>query len=372
MLGEIRIYKRIMVNKIRNSLRILGPTTLSMIGLIAVPDTARAFDCSRISQTIVPSQGEVPASLSSIFWTASPNSEQAADPASIVSFVRIDDSGASTSLPFRIEPTRLGTLTVTSIVPEQPLVEGQRYRVVANPLNGDNLDPAKDFDTSDFKASASLDLPTTSNLGVLKLKSGIKRERLSFISYGGEVEFPAVFQDIELEVSPELGPWQAALVFETLVDGETWKEPRPMCSNRLGASWKGRGMDRVFASCGTPEENKLVRSGVAQGEHTLQFRARLAGSTQVFLSSELRVKFDCQPDASSDTGTTGTSGAVGTSGSSEPDGTQTSGGTGGGSPGSDKSQGGTCSMLDHGSRDPSWCLGILVILGSGWMPRRRR
>lgn len=381
MPGSGRAYNLLMGSMTRSRTRLLGTIGLAMSSLVVVPGSARAVDCEWFSQTLVPNSGEVPASLSSILWTASPSSAQIADPSSVVSFTRIDERGASTSVPFRIVSTRLGNEEVTSIVPEQPLVAGQRYRVVANPLNGENLDPAKDFDTSEFKASAALEIPATAILGALRLKSGIKRERLSILDGGGAVEFPAVFQDIELVVSPELAPWRSALVYETLVDGVTWNEPEPVCSHRLGSSWMGRGVDRVFASCGTPEENKFVRSGVALGEHSLQLRARLVGSAQVYLSNEVKVKFDCQPDASSDTGSsstsegaTATSSGASTGGSSGSDGTHTSEGatqgTTGTSSGSQGSPSVTCSVSGTGAF--TWSLGVLAILGMGLFCRGRR
>lgn len=347
--------------------RFIATIGLSLLGFIAAPRIARAVDCEWIAQTLVPSDGEVPASLPSIVWTASPNTAQSQDPSSIVSFSRIDDKGASTPVPFRFEPVDFDGTKATKIVPNNPLEAGLHYRIVANPLNGENLDATKDFDTSEFKTSAALAIPRSTKLGILRLTSALKRERLSIIDGGGAVEFPAVIQEISLELSPELTAWGPALIYETLVDGVPWNEPEPICSTRLGESWVGRGVDRVFASCGTPEQNKFVRSGVTRGKHTLQFRARLVGSTQVYLSNQMSVNFECQPDTSTGTDTTSTTGdSSGTSTGSETgsspgtDSTQTSGT---GSAGSSSGRSDTCSVSNASGRDLAWTMGMLALFG---------
>lgn len=296
---------------------------LALLGVALLPNVALALDCEWISQTLLPESETVPASLPAILWTGRPTTQQIAEPSKIISFTRKDSAGAVSDVAFRIEAQTMTGLSGVKIVPTDSLVAGSTYRIVADPLNGSGLDPNKDFDVSEFTTQAAIPLPDSEDLGVVLSNGGIQHKNLSFIaSGGGMVDFPAVYQDFAVELSAELKPWSAALIFETLVDGKRWKQPRPACHVRMGRSWHGRGVDRVFASCASEEANEYINSGVEPGTHTIEFRARLEGSSIEFKSNIVSVELNCETSGASggsetgetDTGSSSSSGASSSTG----------------------------------------------------------
>lgn len=380
----------------------------AFVSILAVPKVCVAVDCEWISQALLPRDGTVPASLESIAWSMRLSPEHAAKVKSYVRFSKTDAAGNTSDVDFRVENQDYPRLQGSKLIPAQPLLPGYRYRIVADPMSGENLDPEKDFDRSEFLVTKAAPLPTSNHLGTLQLDGGVQHKEISFIS-GGWFRIDAAFQDLKIDLDEAFKPWASALIYETLVDGKPWSEPRNDCGTRLGWSWHGHGVDRVFASCAGPETDEYLNAGVKRGSHTARLRARLAGSDTVFYSSAVNFNLDC--DGLEESGGTGTeddtssaqssssSGGAGTSSdeittSSVNDSTGSSGGSGtpsaapggaggdssgtdssaalpgaAGNPGAPAGSNDGCRMASGGDLG-SWMWGALLLVGGCW--RRRK
>jgi len=103
-------------------------------------------------------------------------------------------------------------------------------------------------------------------------------------------EANTVYADVRLELSKEANPWRDLLEYETLVNGK-----RVVMSESINVgpqpwmSWVGRGKDRLYALCGDSHGFE----GVGPGRHSVQFRARVAGTETVVLSEEATLELVC-------------------------------------------------------------------------------
>ena len=96
---------------------------------------------------------------------------------------------------------------------------------------------------------------------------------------------------LTLQPSEEAQPWLDAMIFRTLVDGEPYR-PSPSIgeSPPFGATWAGRGRDRLYLDC---NETGVGFPGVTEGAHTVVFEARIPGTDTVLTSEPLDVTLRC-------------------------------------------------------------------------------
>lgn len=72
-------------------------------------------------------------------------------------------------------------------------------------------------------------------------------------------------------------PWADLLFYTTEVDGKRWSAlAHEVDRTPIGASWKGRGRDVIYAACAAPGGGG--RSGLAEGKHRVVIKAKLLGT----------------------------------------------------------------------------------------------
>lgn len=135
-------------------------------------------------------------------------------------------------------------------------------------------------------------MPPT-ELGVLV--AGVRvREPVRVETTGGacSVEIDAVTLEVGIRLAPSAAPWADILQFRTLVDGAPWSaSPSLVVELPVGASWQGRGRDRLYAACDSPPPG--ARAGLPEGRHTVVMQAQLPGSEQVWATDPIVVDLDC-------------------------------------------------------------------------------
>jgi hypothetical protein len=123
---------------------------------------------------------------------------------------------------------------------------------------------------------------------------------------------------IEMDLPEAMRAFRDQLYFETIIDGtDRWGPSASLCTLVLpGASWRGKGVDLLFSSCGDMQlsftpceegsgveellEDPAVRSkaGLAAGRHTVEMRASLPGTDVLAVTSKIEVELRCpeEPD----------------------------------------------------------------------------
>lgn len=222
-------------------------------------------------------------------------------------------------------PVDLRTTKVGELITFDPLEAAREYQLAAS-WTCEYLDDLSLEAT--FTTTEAAPLPTT--LGSLSAGEPTL----------GDVDLPAddaacalpvaaSYVDVEVDLSDEATPWVEALYFETLVDGRVWRPTGHIFGDGEvppWESWFGRGRDRVYVQCGSTPHGAYAESDLAEGEHTIEMRARVAGTDEFLSAGEVTVNLTCgenpgNPDGGVDDGST-TSGEGDTScsvgGSSSP------------------------------------------------------
>ncbi len=187
-----------------------------------------------------------------------------------------------------------GARSSTQILFDTPLREGRTYQVAygsqCRSTRGEPL-------TRSFQAGPSAPLPTT--LGTLAVTSA----GMEMLEIGGGAGCffteSVAHARVELTPSAEAEPWMNSFFFETRVDGQLWAPVRTIGFQdqaTVGASWRGRGKDDVFAVCRSPSN---VR-GLSEGVHQVELRATIPGGPT--LSASVHVALDCAGGAVGDAG----------------------------------------------------------------------
>ena len=57
------------------------------------------------------------------------------------------------------------------------------------------------------------------------------------------------------------------------------------------AGWRGRGRDRIYATCS--KDSALIEPGVTPGSHAVQLRARLPGQTSTLEARPITIVLSC-------------------------------------------------------------------------------
>ena len=176
-----------------------------------------------------------------------------------------------------------------------PWREGERYEIQV-------ADPCPIGGTEPLRATVSVgpELAATS-LGALDAEP--LRGALSIADARASCSRSIDVAGVEIELRPDEAFAGAlpGLLFETRVDGEPYG---PSASEAVdtppGASWAGRGRDRVVTSCAERDVSAGDAEGAAEllapGVHRVQLRARLPGDERIFETTPLEVTLSCPVD----------------------------------------------------------------------------
>ena len=256
---------------------------IAVVVSLALLDARPARACSSECwpAQLVPTDGAtVPANLPAMIWQTV-GIVQPTPPPGALSLVRVD--APETPLAITLTELERGRYLV---VPAAPLVEGVRYTL-------------RDATTcADVRASATFTVgpaaPLPTRLGSLVPgASGV--ELLEVATAGGscDVDTRAAYADVAVTLDPEAGPWRDVLLYETWVDGARWQPWRSLGTRPApGASWTGRGTDRLYATCAP---DPLVDDDLPGGAHAVVLRATVPGTT-IALEAGTSVDLIC-PDA---------------------------------------------------------------------------
>lgn len=161
--------------------------------------------------------------------------------------------------------------------------------------------------------------PLPNSLGTLRMTQNTV-DTLQVASRLGScaTQITANIVDVKLDPSTEAKPWMDALIFQTLVDDKPFVGTASLGEGPpFGASWLGRGQDRLYMDC-NPQSAGVP--GVQSGSRTIRLQARIPGTDTLLKSEPLTVAFKCpnreEPTPSTDeVATTTRSGWCGGAGS---------------------------------------------------------
>lgn len=180
------------------------------------------------------------------------------------------------------------------IHPESPWTEGEKYRI--------EIDVGAEAASRQPRLqSAEVTIgPAVVGSGELVLNAHFMGEsRMTLVDLSGACsgEHSVISSSLTADWREESGPFPRAMMhFQTYVDGVRWRPRALFCSSLApGASWQGRGVDRVVAVC-----DDLARddASVSPTVHTVRMEAALPGSDIVFVSNEVEVDLSgCKPAA---------------------------------------------------------------------------
>ena len=172
-------------------------------------------------------------------------------------------------------------------------------------------------DPMEFEAGAAAPVPTT--LGTLSATAPARADFQQRQFVGGQCAYPAsgVVSYVSVALSAEASPWASMLVYEALVDGAPFiglaDRGYPLVDVPPGSTHQGRGLARLAVICGVASdggspEQVTPGDGLPEGEHTVVFRARIAGTTTALETAPVRVTLRCTPGAATDGGVPATDG----------------------------------------------------------------
>ncbi len=260
--------------------------------LLAAPRAADACSTScNDPGFFVPGDGAtVPANLPGIFWRARYDAGPGGPPPSNVTLTATTDP----ETPLGFTAMALAEYQYL-LVPDAPLVAGTTYHLADA--------SACDFGTGVPSASAtftvgpSAPLPTT--LGALAVTQ-LPLRTDTIASGGGSCSMEAVVASAAVAVdytqASDAAPWRDVLHFETLVDGQRWLGRRDILTPIApGASWVGRGFDRIYTMCSTDDPFSSPANQASPGTHQVQLRATLPGTTVALATTTAAIELTCPP-----------------------------------------------------------------------------
>lgn len=301
----------------------------------------------------------VPANLPGLFWSA--DDEVDLGPES-VRLVRTEDAA---EIPFELTQLGGGSHEIRLL---EPLAAEKAHSLVLGSVCGGTGLADETASVFTLMATAAAPLPEGGLGELIAGEPTLGALSLATINGGCAESVESAYIDVSVELDAAVVPWRDALMFETLVDGELWSPsaflPQPP---QPGESWRGRGVDRVYAMCAAGD---VVDEGLSEGTHEVVIRARIPATGVVLASTKVTVELSC--------GSGGTSGAGEVTSTGDAP-TGSDGGSGGstgdgGSTGVDQATGGLetktgCACRTDGDPFGSTALGLLVLVG---LARRRR
>lgn len=269
--------------RLKNLLMPVGMLAASLVLLTANDARACSFDGCWLG-ALVPASGDVPASLPGFLWAPQNDPAHAVDPTKI-ELVLVTAAGET---PVAATATQVEDSGRYFITPAEPLLPNADYVMRAAQFCYGEA-PLEWPTQAIVHTTEAAALPTT--LGTVKTYAAPEGP-LNVATANGtcSIDLIAVSRRVEIALSEEAAPWKNVLVYETLVDGQTWRPSGSMIDIApLGGSWKGRGQDLVFTACGGGADEAAFEV-LAEGMHTVQMRATIPG-TSVALETEL-VEFE--------------------------------------------------------------------------------
>ena len=95
---------------------------------------------------------------------------------------------------------------------------------------------------------------------------------------------------VDVALIPGDDPWTRAWLFTTVVDGVPYRPMGGLLPRDYGTSWRGRGVDRLYAICSGGERTFEV--GLSEGAHRVWLQAELPGGP-TFRTATLNVELWC-------------------------------------------------------------------------------
>ena len=199
------------------------------------------------------------------------------------------------------------TAAQVTLRPRDGFAASARYRVTT----GSGCLPQAPGATMEFATGGAASLPAT--LGTLTATAPARADFQQRQPVGALCAYPAsgVVSYVSLALSPEAMPWAPMLVYQALVDGAPFiglaDRGYPLVDVAPGSTHQGRGLARLAVICGVASDGGLPEQvtpgdGLPEGEHTVVYRARVAGTTTVLETPPVRVTLRCAPVAATDAG----------------------------------------------------------------------
>lgn len=272
---------------------------VAAVSLVAAPPrTADACSAScNDPGFFVPGDGAtVPANLPGIFWR--PRYDLFNTPPNVANVRLTTAADPGTALPFTAQ--MLGDHQYL-LVPDAPLVAGTSYIATDSTMCAGGV-PSP---TVTFAVGPSAPLPTT--LGTLAI-TDLPPQTEAIASSGGSCTLQALADTVAVSIDyfavPEAAPWRDVLHFETRVDGQPWNARASILQSIApGASWAGRGVDRLYTVCRVEDPfGQSATFELAEGAHTVQLRATLPGTNLSLATDTPMVSLACPALSDGDAG----------------------------------------------------------------------
>lgn len=254
---------------------------------------ARAAACSPPecwTGSVLPAEtvGRVPANLPAALWeaTIAHGGETVPDP-SLVELVEVAGAEAPIPLVARERDDSRYELELGS-----PLTVGSTYRLTDRSTCGVSEEPGPEVV---FEAGEAARLPAPSDsLGVLRAtREGIGPIEVATAIGSCSSIAQADRVRVALEPSEVAAPWMAVLELETRIDGATWRPSSAINTTiPIGASWVGRGVDRIYLPC-TSDDSTVLDVGIEAGRHVVEMRARLPGTRVPLVTAAVEISLSC-------------------------------------------------------------------------------
>lgn len=291
------------------TIAVASAVSAAALTLVVAPRAADACSAScNWDGYFVPGDGAtVPANLPAIYWR--PRGDASEPTPAMVTLTTAADPGT----PLAFTATRAGDGGHYLLVPDAPLVPGTQY--ILSDANGCDYDgPSGEGPRATFTVGPEAPLPT--GLGAMTVANlPTRSETLATSSGSCSIPVTTISAEVAIDYAQasDAAPWRDVLHFTTFVDGQRWFALGSILSTvSPGASWAGRGVDRLVAVCrydfdvppGSPPPSGF---GLPEGEHQVQLRATLPGTDLALATETEDVLLRCPPilpddDASEDGG----------------------------------------------------------------------
>lgn len=261
---------------------------LIAIAATTIADVRKADACSSSCWpgTFVPTEGAtVPANVPALVW--GPTLVNGGPDITYVTLTRDDGVGNPVVVPFTATQDPAGYFL---LVPSEPLVVGATYTLVDD-------SPCDIFPTprATFTVGPSAPLPT--RLGTLTAAVEAQAQR-TLATASGSCSVEAIVAGVEIAVvfDAEAAPWRDVLHFETRVDGNPWHpQGNILLAPAPGASWVGRGVDRIYAVCQNLDNFGFPSLDLPQGGHEVEMRATMPGTSLALSAGPVPAFLACAP-----------------------------------------------------------------------------
>lgn len=320
--------------------RALVPAALAVAASLASTRPAEACSAGPCSTgSYVPASGTVPASLPALLWTPRAGLK-APDPTAVGLFKVTSGGEVAVTVTSEQQPT--GAVLVRPAAPLDP--DSDYVLRGGNTCEGSGMVDATATQTS-FHTGAAAPYPVSPGTLVLGTPT-VGSLQVTTISGECFSVVTAAQATISLTPSADVVPWQDAVQYTVLVDGQEWRKYGELLGDPPPA---GHTFGMVYSTCDQGND-KGTDLGVAPGKHTVSIKATVPGWGMSVETAKVEVTLSC-PVAGGGTGGGGTGGG-GTGATS-----------GGGSQG-----GGGCNVTGQGAGD-LWPIAGLAALA---VARRRR